>query len=81
MKLEEVLQAITERLTAETRKLGDDILMAWMRERVRCETCRHFPGEERREIDLCGQGIMCGPKEDGLWGCTRWEPKRKRPKP
>ena len=48
MKLEEVLQAITERLTAETRKLGDDILMAWMRERVRCETCRHCPGEERR---------------------------------
>ncbi len=49
--------------------------IAWMREHVRCETCQHFPGESRRNMDLCSRDIMCGGHDSESWGCTLWEPK------
>ena len=76
---------ISDQLKLEAvRNLSDAIHMAWMRENIKCSTCKWqrrfvqgFDGEELEAVDACGN-------ENGPWymspagereSCAMWEPK------
>jgi len=81
----EIIADATAHLTADVRKLTDAQYMAWIRERVRCASCKWWKvchdDEGTEEWGDCTEPTVSMEYADGgfhtsrYFGCIEWEPK------